>query len=141
MCIRDRPGRLEAHPLRGVELGRGMRQGVGDGLVLPDRPVEDDALLGVLNGPVERGAPDAHGLDAYDDALRVQRLEEMVEPLPDGADHVLLGDLEVLDRDLVRVDGSPPELVDEADADRLPIERREEAVSYTHLTLPTSDLV
>jgi hypothetical protein len=45
---------------------------MSDRLVLADRPVEDDALLGVLDAALERGPPDADRLDAGKDALRVR---------------------------------------------------------------------
>ena len=122
----EEPGGFEAHDLGRVELGGGVRQGMGDGLVLPDGPVEDDPLLGVLDGALEGRAPDPHRLDADDDALGVQRIEQMVEALADGADHVLIRHLQVLDEDLVGVHRRASELVDQAHRHRRPVQIGEE---------------
>src|SRR5215468_4285245 len=122
----EQPRGLEAHGLGGVELRGRVRQRMRDRLVLADGAVEHHAFLGVGDGAIERGAADADGLDADHDALRVERVEQVVEALADRADHVLLGDLEVLDDDLVGVDGGPPQLGDLAHADRAAVEIREE---------------
>jgi len=63
-AVIEEPGGLQAHDLGRVELGGGMRQWMGDGLVPADGPVEDDALLRVLDGAVERGTAE-QGLMAY----------------------------------------------------------------------------
>src|SRR5882724_2225339 len=122
----EEPRRLEAHEPRRLELRPRERERMGDRLVLADRPVEDDALLRVLHGPIERGASDADRLDAGEDALGVQRVEQMVEAPAHLADDVRLGNLEAVDEDLVGVDGRPAELLDLADGDPGAVELREE---------------
>src|SRR5262245_6862789 len=123
----EEPRRLHTHEPRRLELRPRERERMSDRLVLADRPVEDDALLGVLHGAIERGPPDADRLDPSEDALGVHRVEEMVEAPAHLADHVRLGDLEAVDEDLVGVDGRAPELLDLADRDPAAVELREKA--------------
>src|SRR4029434_2464146 len=122
----EEPRRLHAHEPRRLELRPRERERMGDRLVLADRPVEDDALLRVLHGAIERGASDADRLDTGEDALGVQRVEQMVEAPAHLTDHVRLGDLEAVDEDLVGVDRRAPELLDLADGDPGAVELREE---------------
>ena len=122
----EEPRRLQAHELRGLELRPRHRERMRNRLVLPDRAVEDDAVLRVLRGALERRAADAHGLDRGEHALGIQRVEQVVEALPHLADHVVRRDLEPVDEDLVGVDGRTPELLDLTDRDLRAIERREE---------------
>src|SRR3989441_68940 len=109
--IVEEPGRLQTHQLRRLELGPGHRERMRDRLVLTDRPVEHDALLRVLHAALERRAADADRLDAREDALGVERIQEMVEPAADLAHDVRSRNLEAVDEDLVRVDRRPPELL------------------------------
>ena len=97
-----------------------------DGLVLPDGPVEDDALLGVLDRALEGGPPDAHGLDADHDTLGIEGVDQVIEAVAHRADHVGLGHLEVVDEDLVGVHGGAAELLDQAHRDGLAVELGEE---------------
>ena len=55
---------------------------MGDRLVLADGPVEDHAVVGVLRRQFERGLPDADALEADDDALGVQPVDEYLKPWP-----------------------------------------------------------
>src|SRR5437773_583074 len=98
-AVVEEPRGLQAHELGRLELGPRERQRMRDRLVLADRPVEDDTVLGVLNGALERGPPDPDGLDAGEDALGVERVQEMVEPAPLVADDVLGRHRERVDED------------------------------------------
>ena len=48
-----------------------------DPLVHADRPVEDDALVGVRDGTPQRRAPDPERLGGEQDALRVEPVEQV----------------------------------------------------------------
>ncbi len=122
----EEPRRLEAHQLRRIELGQSQGERMGDRLILADGAVEDHALLGVLGGALEGRAPDSHRLDAHHDALGIEGVDEVVEAVAHRAHHVRLGHLEVVDEDLVRVHGGPPELLDLAHRDGLAVELGEE---------------
>src|SRR5437870_2708878 len=74
----------------------------------------------------EPGAADPDRLDAGEDALGVERVEEMVEAAADLADDVRRRNLQPVDEDLVGVDGRAAELLDLAHGDLRAIERREE---------------
>ena len=89
-----------------------------DGLVLADRAVEHDPVLGVLDGDVQRGAADADLLHGDDDALRVEAVEQVVEALADLADDLVVADLEIVDEQLVGVERRAAELLDLPDGDR-----------------------
>ena len=125
-AVIEQPRRLQADELRRLELRPRHGERMRDRLVLPDRPVEDHALLRVLHGALERGTADADGLDGRHDALGIERVEQVVEALPHFADHIARGNLQPIDEDLVRVDGGATELLDLAHGDLRPIERREE---------------
>jgi len=53
-----------------------------DTLVYPDRPAEHHSFARVLRRSLERVAPDADGLDADENAFRVEAVEQVVEALP-----------------------------------------------------------
>src|SRR5439155_1812860 len=108
----EEPGGLQAHQLRRLELGPGHRERVRDRLVLADRAIEHDPLLRVLHAALERGAADPDRLDAGEDALGVERVQEMVEAAADLADDVRRRNLQPVDEDLVGVDGRAAELLD-----------------------------
>src|SRR5262249_18101172 len=97
-----------------------------DRLILADRPIEDDTLLGVLHGAVEGGAPDPDRLDAGEHALGIERVQDVIEPAAHLADHVVFGNLQAVDEDLVAVHGRAPELFDLLHGDPLAIELSEE---------------
>src|SRR5262249_43018305 len=59
LAMVEEPRRLEAHGLGRFELRPRHGERVRDRLVLADRTIEDDSLLGVLHRAVKRGAPDA----------------------------------------------------------------------------------
>ena len=59
-----------------------------DRLILPDRPVEDDALLGVGDGALQRGAAQADGFRGDQDALGVESVQDVVETLAFLADAI-----------------------------------------------------
>jgi hypothetical protein len=82
---RHQPGRLEFHPR--------LRQRMLDGLVLADRAVEDDALVGVLDSPLQRRLAQADSLGGDQDALGVHAVQDVLEAT------ALLADA-VFDRDL-----------------------------------------
>src|SRR5438270_10698139 len=83
------PGRLPAHGLGRLEPGPRAAERVRDRLVLADRAVEDDPLLRIADRAVEGGAADADRLDRGEDALGVERVQEVVEALALLADQVL----------------------------------------------------
>src|SRR5436190_11055720 len=116
-AVIEQPRRLQADELRRLELRPRHGERMRDRLVLPDRSVEDHALLRVLHGALERGAADADGLDGRHDALGIERVEQVIEALPHFTDHVRLGDLQPIDEDLVGVDGGATELLDLAHGD------------------------
>src|SRR6058998_2367172 len=125
-AVVEEPRRLQAHQPGRLELRPGERERVRDRLILADRPVEDHALLRVLHGAVERRPADADRLDPGEDALGVERVEEVVEAPAHLADDVRGRDLEAVDEDLVRVDRRPAELLDLAHRDLRAVEFREE---------------
>src|SRR5512138_1916551 len=97
-----------------------------DRLILPDRPVEHDALLGVVDGTVERGPTDADRLDAREHALGVERVEDVIEAAADLTHDVFFGNLQAVDEDLVAVHGGPAELLDLLHGDPAAVELGEE---------------
>src|SRR5262249_17666540 len=99
----EEPRRLQAHQLGRLELGPRHRQRGRDRLVLADRPVEHDTLLRVLHTALERRAPDPDRLDPGEDALWVERVQQMVEAAAHLAHDVGRRDLEPVDEDLVGV--------------------------------------
>src|SRR3546814_2377682 len=77
------PRRFQIHPFFGERML--------DALVLTDWPVEHDALLGILGRTPQRVAADADRLGAEQDALGVEAVEDIGEPLAFLADPVLFG--------------------------------------------------
>jgi hypothetical protein len=75
-----------------------------DRLVLADRPTEDDALLRVAGGTVERGAPETDRLGGDQDALRVHAVQDVVKAFAVLADAVRNRHLQPVDKEKVRVD-------------------------------------
>src|SRR5262249_57811176 len=106
------PPRPRATPAARLELAPTPRQRGPDRLVLADRPVEHDALLRVVHTALERRAPDPDRLDPGEDALWVERVQQMVEAAAHLAHDVGRRDLEPVDEDLVGVDRRPSELLD-----------------------------
>src|SRR5689334_9395361 len=96
-----------------------------DGLVLADRPVEDDAFARIANRAVDGAPADADRLCRDHDALRVEAVEQAAKPLPYFADDVRIADDEVADEDFVRVDRVAPELRNLADLAAGTVEVRE----------------
>ena len=69
---------------------------------------------------------DADALQAHDDALGVQPVEEVLEALADLTHDFVVTDLEVLDEELVGVDRRPAQLLDLADRDAVAVQVGEE---------------
>ena len=108
--LRHQIGRLEPDPAVGER--------VRDGLVLADRAIEDDAVLGVLHRQVQRPAAEADGGLRHGDPLGVETVEQAAEALALLADDLVLEDFEVLEDHLVGVDGIAHDLVDAVDRRR-----------------------
>jgi hypothetical protein len=87
-------------------------QRVRDGLVLADGPPEYDPLPRVRSGSLQRDPPDPDRLAGDEDALGIERVQQMVEPPPHLAHHVLVRHPESIDDELVGIDGRPAELLD-----------------------------
>jgi hypothetical protein len=122
----DQPGRLLHDLLGGVEADRGVGELEADALVLPDRAAEDLALLGVLDAAAQRRPADAERGVGADHPLGVEPAEDGAEAVPDLADDVLVGHEQVVDEQLVGVDGVAAHLGDLADLHALAVHRREE---------------
>ena len=75
-----------------------------------DRPVELLALLRVLDRLVHAalGDPDAAGGDAV--AAAVERRHRDLEPVADLAEHLVVGHLDLVERQLGRIGRAQPEL-------------------------------
>src|SRR5262249_3883537 len=110
----------------GLELRPGLRERMSDRLVLSDGSAEDDALPGVLRGALERSPTDPDRFDRGQYALGVQGVEQVIEATPDPADHIVDGNLQAIDEELVRVHGTTAHLFDLAHGDGRPVEGREE---------------
>ncbi len=93
-----------------------------DALVLADRAVEHNALLGVLRGAGERATPESHGFGGNQDALRVHAMQDVLEALALLADAVGLRDRHAIEEHLVGVDALAAELLDLAHLDMLAVE-------------------
>src|SRR6185436_5243842 len=94
-----------------------FRERMLDRLVLPDRAPEDDPLARVHRRTPERRAADADRLRRDQDALGIHAVQDRAEAVTLGADAVLLGHLEAVDEDHVRVDGVATHLVDRTHLD------------------------
>ena len=116
------PGRLEHHQVRRLQRHPVRRQRVLDALVLADRPVEHDALVGVLRGARHRAAPQAHALRANQDALRVHAVQDVFEPLAFLADAIFLGHRQSVEEHLVGVHGLAAHFLDLAHLDVFAVE-------------------
>src|SRR5207302_5648357 len=73
------PGGLVHHEVRRLELHPALRERVLDALVLSDRPIEHDALVGVARGALQRDPAQADRLGGDQDALRVHAVQDVVE--------------------------------------------------------------
>ena len=109
--LRHQIGRLEPDPAVGER--------VRDRLVLADRAIEDDAVLGVLHRQVQRPAAEADGGLGHGDPLGVETVEQAAEALALLADDLVLEHLEILEDHLVAVHGIAHDLVDAVDLDAL----------------------
>src|SRR5881296_620501 len=96
-------GRMPSHEVRGDEARMRVREGKLNALVAPDRSAEHHPSLRVFHGPVDEpaGVPDALGGDQ--DPLRIEDVEEGLEPLALRADRVAGGDLDIVQEQLVRL--------------------------------------
>jgi hypothetical protein len=95
----------------------GLGQREGDALVLADGPAEHHPLVAVGDGPLERDASDPDRLAGQEDALRVEAVEQVVEPPTDLADDVLVGHEGVVEGHLARHHGVAAHLRDRGDLD------------------------
>ena len=120
------PGRLHRCEMRGLQRRPRSGQRVLDSLVRPDRPPEHDTLARISRGPPNGVAADPDGFGGDQDALGVEALEDVAEPLALFADAIGLRDAHAVEIDLVRVDGLSPHLLDLPDPGRLAVEIREE---------------
>ena len=98
-----------------MQVGVGLGQREGDALVLADGPAEDDALVGVGDGPLDGDPPDAERLGGDEDALGVEPVEQVGEALALLADAVVDGHLEVVEGDLAGHHRVAPGLGDRRD--------------------------
>jgi enoyl-CoA hydratase/carnithine racemase len=112
----------EHHVVRRFELCPSLGKRMSDFLIHADRPVEDDAVLVILDSVSERGAADADRLRGDEDALGVQAVEDVLEPSPFLADPILDRHRQVVDEQFVRVDRLAPHLVDLAHGDVATVE-------------------
>ena len=87
----DQRGGLADHEVGGAQLGVGLGEREGDALVLADRAVEHDALVGVGDGPAQRHPADAERLGGDQDALGVEPVEQVLEAAALLADAVASG--------------------------------------------------
>src|SRR6059036_3461471 len=74
-------GRVPAHEVRGDEARVRVRERKLDALVAPDCPAEDDASFRVLHGPVDEPAGVTDALGGDQDSLRIEHVEEGLEPV------------------------------------------------------------
>ena len=93
-----------------------------DGLVLADGAAEDNAVLGVSGGAIEGDEAEADGFGGDEDSFGVEAVEEVFEAPALFADEVGFGDFEVVDEELVGVDGFAAHFVDFADFDAAAVE-------------------
>src|SRR5581483_4922407 len=100
------------HEGGGPELGVGLGQGEGDALVLSDRAVEDDPLVGVGDGGPEGGPADAERFGGDEDPFGVEPVEEVPEAAALLADPVRQGDHDIVIGRLARGDGVAAHLLD-----------------------------
>ena len=104
MTNRRRNGpRLAGDQIGGLDGDVGPGDGELHTLVLPDRPVEDHPLLGVIAGMLDEPTAVADAFGGDQDPLGVQAVEEVAEPAPLLADPILRGDPEIADRHRVGV--------------------------------------
>ena len=115
-------GRLERHQVGGFELHPAGGERMLDRLVLADRPVEHDALLGVGGGLAQRRAAKADALGADQDALGIHAVQDVFEALALFADPVGHRHRQRVDEQLVGVDGAASHLRDFADIDVAAVE-------------------
>src|SRR5579864_1356377 len=91
-------------------------------LVLSERPTEDAPFATVGAGARECIAPEPHGLDADQDALGIETVEQITEALALFADAIFVADEKIIDEHGVRIDGTSAHLLDAADFDLRTIE-------------------
>jgi hypothetical protein len=75
------PGSVAGHQLCRVEPDHCFGERKGDALVLTDGPAENDALVGVPDRPADGRRPDAECVVGEQDPLRVQAIQEVLEPV------------------------------------------------------------
>src|SRR3546814_14421457 len=85
-----------------------LGEGVLDPLVLADRAVEHDALLGILGRAAQRVAPDADRLGADQHARGIETVEDVGEALALLADPVRLGNEQAVEGYRMGVDSLSP---------------------------------
>ena len=96
---------------RGVRLQHHVGDHRLDQLEARDRPAELLALLGVLDRLLHAALADAHAAGGDRVAPRVERRHRDFEAVADAAEHLLVGDLDVFERDRGRVGGVQTHLV------------------------------
>ncbi len=105
-----------------------------DALVLADRPVENNAFLGVGGSALQGTAPEADRFGGDQDALRVHAVQDVLEALALLADAVLFRHRVGVEEHLVRVDGVAPHLLDlphfDLPAVEVGIEEREAGIGF-----------
>ncbi len=69
-------------------------------LILPDRPTKDDALIGVVDGALDKPVAVADGFGGDEDAFSVEAIQEIAEALTFFADQIFGRDEEVVEKDL-----------------------------------------
>ena len=87
----------------GLDLDLRLGQDVRDALVGADRPVPDDAVVGVAGGLVQGVTADADAQRRAGDPLGVQAVEYLPEPVALGADEPV-----GVDPDVVEEEGELP---------------------------------
>ena len=94
-------GGPKAHQVGGLGLGVGLGQRELDALVLGDRSAEDDALLAVCDGPVDKPAGVADRLGCDQNALGVHAVQDVVEAAVFFADQIGLGNFQIVEKELI----------------------------------------
>ncbi len=81
-------------------------------LVLPDRPTEDNTLVGVISGFFQRATANANRLRRHQDAFGVEAIEKQLEAASLFTDPVFLRHFQAVDKDRIRIDGVATHFVD-----------------------------
>jgi hypothetical protein len=100
--VEQRGGAAADHVSR-FELGIGAGQWELDALVLADRPVENDALLGVVDALLQQPAAVADAFLRDQDALGIRAVENVAEAPAFLADQILGRHFEIVEEYLARV--------------------------------------